>query len=58
MCDQLKSLSTDQLEHLIKKSIDNYHDEHYSYEVKDLDTPNAGSKLNKLSFKVEIRCGK
>lgn len=56
MCDQLKTLSANQLEHLIKKAIDNYHGEDYKYTIKDLDSPNVNSTEKKLSFKVEIRC--
>lgn len=56
MCNQLKTLSTNQLEQLIKKSIDNYHNEDYDYTIKDLNSPNVNSTEKKISFKVEIRC--
>lgn len=56
MCDQLKTLSANQLQYLIKKAIDSYHGEDYMYIVKDLDSPNVNSTEDKLSFKVEISC--
>lgn len=52
MCNQLITLSEAQLKHLIKKSVDNYHNENYDYTIKDLNTSNE----NKISFKMEIRC--
>lgn len=56
MCNQLKTLSSDQLEFLIKKVIDNYHKENYHYKIKDLNSPNVNSTEEKLTFKVEIQC--
>lgn len=56
MCNQLKTLSEAQLKHLIKKSIDNYHNENYDYTIKDISSPNVNSTEQKLTFKVEIRC--
>lgn len=54
MCEQLKTLSANQLEHLIKKQIDSYLDEEYLYTIKDLNSPNFTEQ--KITFKVEIRC--
>ncbi|MDR8390706.1 cut8/STS1 family protein [Aliifodinibius sp. S!AR15-10] len=56
MCNQLKTLSDNQLEHLIKNAIDEYHGEDYSYTIKDLSSPDVNSTEQKLTFKVEIRC--
>ncbi len=56
MCEQLKTLSANQLEHLIKKTIDGYLDEEYRYTIKDLNSPNVNSTEQKLTFEVEIRC--
>lgn len=56
MCNQLITLSETQLQHLIKKSIDGYHNEDYDYTIKDISSPNVNSTENKLTFKVEIRC--
>lgn len=56
MCEQLKTLSANQLEHLIKKAVDNYLDEEYRYTIKDLNSPNVNSTEQKLTFEVEIRC--
>ncbi|MEX0662140.1 MAG: hypothetical protein WEA58_03860 [Balneolaceae bacterium] len=56
MCNQLKTLSKNQLVNLIKKSIDGYHDEDYDYTIKDLNSPNVNSTEEKITFKVEIRC--
>lgn len=56
MCEQLKTLSPNQLEHLIKKAIDGYLDEEYRYTIKDLNSPNVNSTEQKLTFEVEIRC--
>lgn len=58
MCNQLITLSETQLKHLIKTSIDNYHDEDYDYTIKDLNTPNVNSTEEVIAFKVEIRCKK
>ncbi len=57
MSGQLKTLSGNQLEHLIKKAIDKYHGEDYRYSIKDLSSPNVNSTEKKLTFKVEIECG-
>lgn len=57
MCNQLKTLSANQLEHLIKKAIDKYHGEIYRYTIKDLSSPNVNSTEKRLTFKVEIKCG-
>lgn len=56
MCNQLKTLSENQLKNLIKKSIDEYHNENYDYKIKHLSSPNVNSTEKKLTFKVEIRC--
>lgn len=55
MPDYLKSLSANQIEHLIKKSIDKYLNREFNYTVKDLNTPNANTKGDKITFRVEIR---
>lgn len=55
MGDYLKSLSSSQLEKLIKERIDKYLNQEFSYTVKDLNTPNINTKGNKITFKVEIR---
>jgi len=56
LCNQLKTLSNNQLERLIKTSIDSYHNEDYDYVIKDLNSPNVNSTEDKITFKVEIRC--
>jgi len=56
MCEQLKTLSANQLEHLLKEAIDNYLVEEYDYTIKDLNSPNVNSTEQKLTFGVEIRC--
>lgn len=56
MCSKLKNLSANQLEHLIKKAIGSYNGEEYLYTIKDLNSPNANSTEEKLTFKVEIEC--
>jgi|AntRauTorcE11897_2_1112592.scaffolds.fasta_scaffold10134_4 hypothetical protein len=56
MCNQLITLSEIQLKHLIKTSIDNYHDEDYDYTIKDISSRNNNPTEKKLTFKVEIRC--
>lgn len=56
MCSKLKNLSENQLEHLIKRSIDEYNGEDYLYTVKDLNSPNVNSTEEKLTFKVQIEC--
>jgi len=56
MCHKLKNLSANQLEHLIKRSIDKYNGEDYFYKVIDLNSPNVNSTEEKLTFKVEIEC--
>ena len=55
MNDYLKTLSAEQIEYLMKKSIDEYLGEDLSYTVKDLNTPNANTKGDKITFRVEIR---
>ena len=55
MPDYLKSLSADQIEHLIKERFDKYLDREFNYTVKDLNTPNANTKGDKITFRVEIR---
>jgi hypothetical protein len=55
MNDYLKTLSPKQIEHLIKKSVDEYLGENLGYTVKDLNTPNANTKGDKITFSVEIR---
>jgi len=56
MCEQLKTLSASQLEHLIKKGIDSYLGEEYIYIIKDLNSPYVNSIEQKITFKVEIEC--
>lgn len=56
MCSKLKNLSANQLEYLIRRSIDEYNEEDYIYTVKDLNSPNVNSTEEKLTFKVEIEC--
>lgn len=55
MSDYLKTLSANQLEHLIKEKIDDYLSGDFIYTVKDLNTPNANTKGDKIVFKIEIR---
>jgi hypothetical protein len=55
MNDYLKTLSAEQLEHLIKKGVDQYLGEDLRYTVKDLNTPNVNTKGDKITFRVEIR---
>jgi hypothetical protein len=55
MSDYLKSLSSDQIEHLIKERIDQYLGKEFDYTVKDLNTPNANTEGVKITFNVEIR---
>lgn len=55
MDNQLITLSETQLKHLIKKSIDTYHDAHYDYSIKDISSRNNNPTEKKLTFKVEIR---
>jgi len=56
MCHKLKNLSANQIEHLIKRSIDEYNGEDYLYTVKDMNSPNVNSTEEKLTFEVEIEC--
>ncbi|NGP75110.1 hypothetical protein G3570_00580 [Balneolaceae bacterium YR4-1] len=56
MCNQLKTLSANQLEHLIQEAIYNYNGEEYAYTVKNLNSPNVNTTEEILTFKVEIRC--
>lgn len=55
MQNQLKTLSETQLEHLIKKSIDEYLNTQFDYTVRNINTRNVGSEQDRLSFKVEIQ---
>lgn len=55
MPDYLKTLSKEQIEHLMKERFDKYLDREFTYTVKDLNTPNANTKGDKLTFRVEIR---
>lgn len=55
MGDYLKTLSKEQIEHLMKESFDAYLDQEFTYTVRDLNTPNVNSKGDKLTFEVEIR---
>lgn len=55
MPDYLKTLSANQIEHLIKERFDKYLGREFSYTVKDLNTPNANTKGDKITFEVEIR---
>lgn len=55
MPDYLKSLSADQIEHIIKKGIDGYLGSEFNYTVKDLNTPNVNTEGDRITFKVEIR---
>lgn len=56
MCDQLKSLSEDQLKKLIKQAVDRYHNEDYIYSVSNISTRDVNAKGRKISFHVEIGC--
>ncbi|HET6528426.1 MAG TPA: hypothetical protein VFG39_06715 [Balneolaceae bacterium] len=55
MPDYLKTLSADTLERLIKERIDKYLGREFSYTIKDLNTPNANTTGDKITFRVEIR---
>lgn len=55
MDNQLITLSETQLKHLIKKSIDDYHNADYDYTIKDISSRNNNPTEKKLTFKVEIR---
>ncbi len=55
MPDYLKTLSPNQIEHLIKEKIDAYLGREFIYTVKDLSTPNVNTEGDKISFTVEIR---
>jgi hypothetical protein len=55
MPDYLKTLSHNQIEHLIKKSVDEYLGREFTYTVKDLNTPNVNTTGEKITFRVEIR---
>lgn len=55
MPDYLKTLSHNQIEHLIKESLDKYLGRECTYTVKDLNTPNANTAGDKITFRVEIR---
>lgn len=55
MDDYLKSLSSTQIEHLIKDRIDEYLGKEFSYTVEDLTTPNINTTGERISFKVEIK---
>jgi hypothetical protein len=54
MSTQLISLSADQLAYLIEQGVSKYQGEEYKCIVKDISSPNAGSREDKLTFKVEI----
>lgn len=56
MCDQLKSLSEDQIEKLLKQAVDRYHNEDYIYSVSNLSTRDVNVNGEKISFHVEIEC--
>ena len=55
MPDYLKTLSAEQIEHLIKEKIDEYLGREFDYTVKDLNTPNINTTGDKITFQVEIR---
>jgi len=55
MSDYLKTLSSDQIGHLIKKGIDKYLGGEFVYTIKDLNTPNVNTEGDKITFRVEIR---
>lgn len=55
MGDYLKSLSSSQIEHLIKERIDEYMGKEFSYEVEGLTTPNVNTSGERISFNVEIK---
>lgn len=55
MPDYLKTLSAEQLERLIKKSVDNYLGREFAYTIKDLNTPNVNTDGDKITFEVEIK---
>ena len=55
MPDYLKTLSANQIEHLMKERFDKYLNREFTYTVKDLNTPNANTTGEKISFRVEIR---
>ena len=55
MPDYLKTLSKEQIEHLMKERFDEYLGREFSYTVKDLNTPNANTRGDKITFQVEIR---
>ncbi|MDZ7716805.1 MAG: hypothetical protein U5J95_11390 [Balneolaceae bacterium] len=50
----LKTLSKNQIKHLIKKSIDKYLGKEFDYTVKHFNTPNVNTTGDRLSFKVEV----
>jgi hypothetical protein len=54
MGNQLKTLDSEQLERFIKDKVDHYLGIASICKVKDLDTPNANTRDDRLSFKVEI----
>jgi hypothetical protein len=54
MSTQLISLSSDQLAYLIAQAVSKYQGEEYKCMVKDISSPNAGSREDKLTFQVEI----
>lgn len=55
MPDYLKTLSVNQIEHLIKERFDKYLGREFTYTVKDLNTPNVNTEGDKITFTVEIR---
>jgi ABC-type transporter MlaC component len=54
MPDYLKTLSANQIEHLMKVKFDEYLGREFTYTVKDLNTPNVNTKGDTLTFRVEI----
>ena len=54
MCNQLKTLNSDQLEQYIKERVDRYLGIDCTCKVKDFDTAYVNAKGNKLTFRVEI----
>lgn len=55
MHDFLKTLSSNQIEHLIKDRFDEYLGREFSYTIKNLNTPNVNTKGDRITFEVEIR---
>jgi len=55
MPDYLKTLSANQIEHLMKERFDKYLGRECTYTVKGLNTPNVNTEGDKITFEVEIR---